>query len=133
MKNNFMAVMLLNTVLFAGYQLLKQRQQSCDTFYQMILGQSNIKFVTVLKTMSGCKSPYKARRSLIQCICIYISAVINTFKSKEKTIYIHELVFVTLFYLCPILTHLKVYIDIQLTYTFFLPWRVNMVQFSQTL
>lgn len=58
--------MLLNTVLFAGYQLLKKRQQSCDTFHPMILGQSNIKLiVTVLKTMSGCKSPYKARRSLI--------------------------------------------------------------------
>lgn len=64
---------------------------------------------------------------------MYIYFCSNTFKSKEKTIYIHELVFVTLFYLCPILTHLKVYIDIQLTYTFFLPWRVNMVQFSQTL
>lgn len=66
---------------------------------------------------------------------MYIYFCSNTFKSKEKPlyIYIHVLVLVILFHLCPILTHLKVYIDIQLTYTFFLPWRVNMVQFSQTL
>lgn len=64
---------------------------------------------------------------------MYIYFCSNTFKSKEKPIYIHVLVLVILFHLCPILTHLKVYIDIQLTYTFFLPWRVNKVQFSQTL
>lgn len=64
---------------------------------------------------------------------MYIYFCSNTFKSKDKTIYIYLLVFVTLFHLCPILTHLKVYIDIQLTYTLFLPWRVNKVQLSQTL